>query len=218
MRRYLAVMSLSASLFACGTTSNRGNLPVDNGLRGALVGPFHGYWTGATNGVALKAKDGRLLEVPVVLDADLTRDIHWAMDATDIGELMLESADHYNSSVWFVATEIEVQGSRIYITKNEGRYEDTLCLELVNVDAEGSMRFQARAFLADPGKGERTQCLAGSARYDATLLLLRGASDLPEFKESGRDDAGPQHFGAEPPGGGFDIDNGGEDTEEGEDL
>jgi hypothetical protein len=116
------------------------------------------------------------------------------MDATDFGELLLEKAGHYNSSVWFVATEIEVQGSRIYITKFEESYEDTLCLELVEVDADGVMRFQAHSFLADPGQGEREACLDGRLQYDALLLLRPGPGNSPEFVESGS----IHRFGAEP--------------------
>jgi hypothetical protein len=182
---------------ACGTTGGgrkADGLPEDDRLRAALTGEFHGYWTGAASGTALRSKEGGLLEIPIVLDADLESAMHWDMDATDFGELLLEKAGHYNSSVWFVATEIEVQGSRIYITKFEESYEDTLCLELVEVDADGVMRFQAHSFLADPGQGEREACLDGRLQYDALLLLRPGPGNSPEFVESGS----IHRFGAEP--------------------
>lgn len=215
MRALAPALLLSTSLLACGTTSNRAELPGDQGLRAALTGDFHGFWTGAASGTALKAKDGSLLEVPVVLDADLAANVHWDMDATDFGELILEKAGHFNSAVWFVATQIEVAGRRLYITKFEESYEDTLCLELVGLEGDGSMRFQARSFLADPGQGPRDECLDGTSRYDATLLLRRGISSSPEFIESGRDGDGPEHFGAEPPDGG--NENDGEDSDDGTD-
>jgi len=198
--RALAPVFVSTALFACGTTSNRAALPADQGLRAALTGDFHGIWTGAASGTVLKSKDGALLEVPIVLDADLASNIHWDMDASDFGELILEKAGHYNSSVWFVANQIEVAGHHIYITKFEENYEDTLCLDLVGVEQDGSMRFQAHSFLADPGQGPRDECLAGSVLYDATLLLHRGVSTSPEYIESGRHN-GPERFGAEPPAG-----------------
>lgn len=196
MRLLLATL-IPISLLACGTTqgARKPDLPAGQGLRTALTGDFHGYWTGAASGTVLRAKDGALLQVPIVLEADLVSDIHWDMDATDMGELLLEKGGHYNSSVWFVATDIEVSGSRIYITKDEESYEDTLCLELVSLEAGDAMRFQAHSFLADPGQGEREACLAGKARYDATLLLMPGPGTTPEFIESDQ----LHRFGAEPP-------------------
>lgn len=217
MRALVPALLLTTSLFACATTSNRANLPGDQGLRSALTGDFFGFWTGAAGGTILKSKDGALLEVPVVLDADLASNVHWDMDATDFGELLLEKAGHFNSAVWFVATQIEVAGQRVYITKFEESYEDTLCLELVGLEGDGSMRFQAHSFLADPGQGPRDECLAGSVRYDATLLLHRGLSSAPEFIESGRDGRGPERFGAEPPDGGGDHNFDGEGTDDGTD-
>ncbi len=213
---FLVVSTLtSTSLLACGTTSNRsGDVPTDAGLRTALTGPFHGYWTGAASGTLLSTPDGRPIEIPIVLDADLARNIHWDMDATDVGEALLEGAGHYNSSVWFVSSVIEVRGNNIYITKDEGNYEDTLCLSLLSVDERGSMHFDAHSFLADPGLGERNQCLAGTVQFDAKLVLHRGVSDLPEFKETGgQNDSDSDDYGAEPPGGDEST-----DEESGEDI
>jgi len=226
MRDLVAALLLSSSLFACATTSNRAVLPGDQGLRSALTGDFFGFWTGAASGTILRSKDGALLEVPIVLAADLASDVHWDMDATDFGEFLLEKAGHFNSAVWFVATQIEVAGHRVYITKFEESYEDTLCLELVGLESDGAMRFQARSFLADPGQGPRDECLAGSAQYDATLLLNRGVSAAPEFIESGRNGDGPERFGAEPPDSGedYNFDDGSTDedtdssTDEGDDI
>lgn len=202
------LLSLLLLCTACASTERREapaevELPADDGLRATLTGPFHGYWTGAASGTILKARDGALLQIPIVLEADLVRDVHWRMDATDMGELLLEKAGHYNSSVWFVATEIEVEGRHIYITKLEENYEDTLCLELLGRDRDGAWRFQARSFLADPGEGERVECLHGDVPYDSILLLLPGPGDTPEFIESGRD--GVERFGAEPPDGYFEV-------------
>src|SRR5262245_17049407 len=111
----VSVLALSLlSLAACGTTRGVTKpvvaLPGDARLRDTLTGDFHGYWTGAASGTVLRAKDGGLLEIPVVVQSDLDGDVHWNMDATDFGELMLEKSGHYNSSVWFVATDIEVSG------------------------------------------------------------------------------------------------------------
>jgi|GEM_PF-2826330 len=217
MRALAPALLLSTSLFACGTTSNRA-VPTDSGLRAALTGDFHGTWTGSASGTVLKSKDGALLEVPIVLNSDLASNPHWDMDATDFGELILEKAGHYNSSVWFVATQIEVAGHRIYITKFEDNYEDTLCLDLMSVGGDGSMRFQAHSFLADPGQGERDQCLAGSVRYDATMLLHPGISNSPEYIESGRNGGGAQHFGAEPPGDNNNEDGTDDGTDEGDGI
>lgn len=219
MRKFvlLVVSTLtSTSLLACGTTSNRsGDVPTDAVLRSALTGPFHGYWTGSASGTVLSTPDGRLIEIPIVLDADLARNVHWDMDATDVGEALLEGAGHYNSSVWFVSSVIEVRGSHIYITKDEGNYEDTLCLSLLSVDDRGSMHFDAHSFLADPGLGERNQCLAGTVKFDAKLVLHRGVSNLPEFKESGgSDDSDEGDYGAEPPSDGVES----PDEESGEDI
>ncbi len=211
----VATALTSTSLLACGSTSNRaGDVPTDAGLRTALTGPFHGYWTGAASGTLLSTPDGRLIDIPIVLDADLARNMHWDMDATDVGEALLEGAGHYNSSVWFVSSAIEVRGSNIYITKNEGSYEDTLCLSLLSVEG-GTMRFDAHSFLADPGMGERNECLAGTVKFDAKLVLHRGVSTLPEFKESGGSEDPGGDFGAEPP-----EYNDGETTDEesGEDI
>lgn len=184
---------------ACGSSRNqlseRGDLPADKNLRGALSGRFHGYWTGAASGTVLRDRDGSLLEIPIVLDADLSDQIHWDMDATDFGEVILERAGHYNSSVWFVSEQIEVVGRNIYITKFEDSYEDTLCLELVGYQPDGSMRFQVYSYLADPGEGERDACLNGAAPYDASLLLKRGPGNAPEFVETGRS---PGDYGASP--------------------
>jgi hypothetical protein len=214
----VATAFTSTALLACGSTSNRsGDVPTDAGLRTALTGPFHGYWTGAASGTLLSTPDGSLIDIPIVLDADLARNMRWDMDATDVGEALLEGAGHYNSSVWFVSSVIEVRGSHIYITKNEGSYEDTLCLSLLSVDDRGTMRFDAHSFLADPGMGERNECLAGTVNFDAKLVLHRGVSDLPEFKESGGGSEDPGgDFGAEPP----DHDHGGDGTDEesGEDI
>lgn len=150
-----------------------------------------------------------------MLDADLTADVHWKMDATDMGELILEKAGHYNSSVWFVATQIEVEGRHIYVTKFEENYEDTLCLELIGKDRDGAWRLQARSFLADPGEGERVECLRGDVPYDSILLLLPGPGEGPEFIESSGD--GVDRFGAEPPDGYFEgapPDEGSEESDE----
>lgn len=199
MQAHLVGLISAVSLAACGTTGVHGPAPMPEGqrLRDALTGDFHGFWTGAASGRVLKAKDGGLLEVPIVLEADLDRDVHWDMDASDIGERILENAGHFNSSVWFVSDQIEVQGRRIYITKSQERYEDTLCLELVDVEGSGAMRFQARAVLARPGNGPRDACLAGAVQYDASLLLHPGPSDSPEFRETGR---APERFNAAPRG------------------
>ena len=225
MRRFAPVIAVPVlSLAACASAQRSGEVPEDGRLRAALTGDFYGYWTGAASGNVLKTRDGALIEVPIVLDADLDHDPHWSMDATDVGEELLERSGHYNSSVWFMATQIEVRGPRVYITKYEDSYEDTLCLELVKVEANGALRFQAHSFLADPGQGEREQCLRGAARYDATLLLNPGRSDAPEFVESTvreLDDETPDGFSAEPPGwdggdgGGEDgYDSGGDDGDE----
>lgn len=200
MRRTAPVFVLFAlSSAGCASAQRSGEVPEDARLCAALTGDFYGYWTGAASGNVLKTREGALIEVPVVLDADLDHNPHWSMDATDVGEELLERSGHYNSSVWFVATVIEVRGPRVYITKHEDSYEDTLCLELVKVEANGAMRFQAHSFLADPGQGEREACLRGASRYDATLLLNPGRSDAPEFVES--TNRTPDDWGAEPPGG-----------------
>lgn len=218
MRRTLLSLLLFAT--ACASTGRREapadvDLPTGDGLRATLTGPFHGYWTGSASGTILSARDGALLRIPIVLDADLTADVHWKMDATDMGELILEKAGHYNSSVWFVATQIEVEGRHIYVTKFEENYEDTLCLELIGKDRDGAWRLQARSFLADPGEGERVECLRGDVPYDSILLLLPGPGEGPEFIESSGD--GVDRFGAEPPDGYFEgapPDEGSEESDE----
>jgi len=192
----LATGCASTTQVAGGGGVEADGLPADGALRHALSGAFHGYWTGAASGTVLRARDGALLEIPVVLMSDLESDLSWDMDATDYGEILLERAGHYNSSVWFVSAQIEVAGTFIYITKFEESYEDTLCLELVDYAQDGTMRFQARSFLADPGMGERDACLAGTTLYDATLLLRPGPGDSPEFIENGR---APGDYGAAPP-------------------
>ena len=198
--RHTSLFALVLVTSACASTGHRPDaeveLPAGDALRRTLTGPFHGYWTGAASGTILKTREGALLEIPIVVDADLTGDIHWNMDATDMGELLLERAGHYNSSVWFVATQIEVEGRRIYITKFEESYEDTLCLELIGRDRNGAWRLQAHSFLADPGEGRREECLAGDEQYDSLLVLMPGPGNTPEFIESGGD---VDRFGAEPP-------------------
>jgi len=189
-----ALLCISACATTAGGVRKPSDLPDDAKLRSKLTGDWHGYWTGAASGTVLKARDGGLLEIPIVLEADLDADLHWNMDATDLGELMLEKSGHYNSSVWFVATDIEVVGHRIFITKDEESYEDTLCLELVGTPANGELRFQAHSFLADPGEGERDRCLEGVVEFDATLLLKPGPGNTPEFIES----SGLDRFSADP--------------------
>jgi len=217
MLRFASALVLISALAACGTSTRElaapaddGELPADARLRSALTGTFHGIWTGAASGTVLRSRDGALIEVPIVLAADLGDFASWDMDATDFGEVLLERAGHYNSSVWFVSSTIEVSGRRIYITKFEDSYEDTLCLELVGLEGEGSMRFQAHSHLADPGEGERDACLGGTVHYDAALLLHPGPGRSPEFVESGRS---PGDFGASPRG----TDDDGEPDDEGED-
>ena len=63
--------------------------------------------------------------------------------------------------------------------------------------------------------GERDECLAGKVKFDAKLVLHRGVSTLPEFKESGGLEDPGGDFGAEPP-----EYNDGETTDEesGEDI
>lgn len=220
MLRLASALVVTCALAACGASTpdlapppDDGDLPADARLRSALTGTFHGIWTGAASGTVLRSHDGALIEVPIVLDADLGDLASWDMDATDFGEVLLERAGHYNSSVWFVSSTIEVQGRRIYITKFEDSYEDTLCLELVGLEGQGSMRFQAHSHLADPGQGERDACLGGTVHYDASLLLHPGPGRSPEFVESGRS---PGDFGASPRGTDDDDDDG-EPDDDGED-